>query len=189
MSEFSQVKLTRRLWRPLKSRKKISDVRITRAQPTDKITRQSRVAFWPMRETPPYKLPRKKSICYTFSLVHRIETCNTVLVMSKYPKSPIETSAGDRLRAAFDRQHYTMPFDALEASEIAEHILEAIDAWSTAGFGAITADEIREAIKLRVTSGSTRISAMTLGQLRGEVLERMRSIAQEIGSESCRERV
>lgn len=104
--------------------------------------------------------------------------------MSKYPKSPIETSAGDRLRAAFDKPHFTMPLDALEASEIAEHILEAIDAWSTAGFGAITADEIREAIKLRVTSGSTRISAMTLDQLRGEVLERMRSIAQEIGSES-----
>ena len=104
--------------------------------------------------------------------------------MSNYPKSPLETTAGDRLRAAFDNPHFTMPLDALEASEIAEHILEAIDAWSTAGFGAITADEIREAIKLRVTSGSTRISAMTLDQLRGEVLERMRSIAQEIGGES-----
>jgi|TARA_R110002167_G_C12632258_1_gene647659 hypothetical protein len=85
-----------------------------------------------------------------------------------------------KLEPGLNKNHFVLPFGAMENDEVADHAIEALEDWMKANFDAAEVPKIRTQIYARMIPAGTKIDTMEFEELRGMVIARMKAIAVEI---------
>lgn len=116
-----------------------------------------------------------------------MEKCDAPLAMMKNTSTQTAKIPACPLCKELNQSHHTIPLDALEVDELAQHALEAISKWAIKEFGAEDAKLIRHAMASKMDAKDFQIDLMELEQFRYFVIGRMRALQIKIAKASISE--